>query len=65
MADRGRLRFSSRRVNAAQHRDRPARGFSDAEIARFENLTPLLALVLEVKETQRFASTPARYLSGS
>jgi len=51
------LRFSSRRVNAVSiATDRPV-GFSDAEIARFENLTPLLALVLEVKETQRFAST--------
>src|SRR6266850_5045163 len=48
------LRFSSRRVNAISiATDRPG-GFSDAEIARFKNLSPLLTLVLEVKETQRF-----------
>jgi adenylate cyclase len=51
------LRFSSQRVNAVSiATDRPD-GFSDAELARFKNLTPLLALVLEIKETQRLAST--------
>src|SRR5262245_12892612 len=51
------LRFSGQRVNAisiATHR--PA-GFSDAELARFKDLTALIALVLEAKETQRVAST--------
>jgi adenylate cyclase len=51
------LRFSGQRLNAisiATHR--PA-GFSDAELARFKELMPLLALVLEAKETQRVAST--------
>src|SRR5215813_9799354 len=51
------LRFSAQRVNAISiATDRPA-GFSDAELARFKDLTPLLALVLEAKETQRVAST--------
>ena len=51
------LRFSSQRVNAVSiATDRPG-GFSNAEIARFKDLTPLLALVLEIKETQRIAST--------
>jgi adenylate cyclase len=51
------LRFSSQRVNAVSiATDRPG-GFSTAELGRFKDLTPLLALVLEIKETQRLAST--------
>jgi adenylate cyclase len=51
------LRFSSRRVNAVSiATDRPG-GFSEAELGRFKNLIPLLALVLDVKETRRVAST--------
>jgi adenylate cyclase len=51
------LRFSSQRVNAVSiATDRPG-GFSNAELARFKDLTPLLGLVLEIKETQRLAST--------
>jgi adenylate cyclase len=51
------LRFSGQRVNAISvATNRPA-GFSDAELARFKDLTALIALVLEAKETQRVAST--------
>ncbi len=51
------LRFSSQRVNAVSiATDRPG-GFSEAELERFKNLMPLLALVLDVKETRRVAST--------
>jgi adenylate cyclase len=51
------LRFSSQRVNAISiATDRPG-GFSETELARFKNLIPLLALVLDVKETRRVAST--------
>jgi adenylate cyclase len=51
------LRFSSQRINAISiATDRPG-GFSEAELARFRQLTPLIALVLEVKETRRIAST--------
>ncbi len=51
------LRFSSQRVNAISIATDRAGGFSDGEIARFKNLTPHLALVLEIKETRRIAST--------
>ena len=51
------LRFGGQRVNAISiATNRPA-GFSDAEVTRFKDLTALLALVLEAKETQRVAST--------
>ncbi|HUL05947.1 MAG TPA: adenylate/guanylate cyclase domain-containing protein [Candidatus Acidoferrum sp.] len=51
------VRFSGQRVNAISiATNRPA-GFSDAELARFRDLTALLALVLEAKETQRVAAT--------
>jgi len=51
------LCFSSQRVNAISiATDRPG-GFSEAEVARFRNLTLQLALVLDVKETRRIAST--------
>ena len=51
------LRFSSQRVNAVSiATDRPG-GFSEAELTRFRNLIPVLALVLDVKETRRVAST--------
>src|SRR5262249_23615688 len=51
------LRFSGRRLNAVSIATDRAGGFSDGEITRFKNLTPQLALVLEIKETQRIAST--------
>lgn len=51
------LRFSSRRVNAISiATDRPG-GFSEADVGRFKRLTLLLALVLDVKEAGRVAST--------
>jgi len=50
------LRFSSRTNAISIATDRPD-GFSEAEVARFRQLTPLIALVLEVKETRRIAST--------
>jgi adenylate cyclase len=51
------LRFSSQRVNAVSiATDRPG-GFSEAELNRFKSLILLLALVLDVKETRRVAST--------
>ena len=51
------LRFSSQRVNAVSiATDRPG-GFSEAELGRFKDLTLLLALVLDVKEMRRIAST--------
>jgi adenylate cyclase len=51
------LRFSSHRINAISvATDRPG-GFSEAEAARFKQLALPLALVLEVKETRRIAST--------
>jgi adenylate cyclase len=51
------VRFSGNRINAVSvATDRP-NGFTDAEIERFKGLVPLLALVLEVKETRRIAST--------
>lgn len=51
------LRFSGNRVNAVSVATDHPGGFSDAELARFKGLVPLLALVLEAKETQRVAST--------
>jgi adenylate cyclase len=51
------LRFSSRRVNAVSIATNRPGGFSKPELGRFKNLIPLLALVLDVKETQRVAST--------
>jgi adenylate cyclase len=51
------VRFSGDRINATSiATDRP-NGFTDVEIERFKTLVPLLALVLEVKETRRIAST--------
>jgi len=51
------LRFSENRINALSvATDRP-NGFTDADIAGFKALMPSLALVLEVKETRRIAST--------
>jgi adenylate cyclase len=50
------LRFSSQRVNAVSIATDRAGGFSEAESIRFKNLVLLLALVLDVRETQRVAS---------
>lgn len=51
------LRFSQERMNVISiATDRPG-GFLPAEIDHFEELMPLLALVLEVKETRRIATT--------
>lgn len=51
------LRFSAGRVNVISIATDQAAGFSDADITRFKGLVPLLALVLEAKETHRVAST--------
>ncbi|MGE0119779.1 MAG: adenylate/guanylate cyclase domain-containing protein [Dongiaceae bacterium] len=51
------LRFSQQRINALTIATDRTDGFSDAEIAWFKEMVRLLALVLEVKETQRVAST--------
>jgi adenylate cyclase len=51
------VRFSGERINAMSvATDRP-NGFTKAEIERIKALVPLLALVLEVKETRRISST--------
>jgi len=51
------LPFSHGRMNVLSlATDRPG-GFTDAELAAFIELMPLLALVLEVKETKRIAGT--------
>jgi adenylate cyclase len=51
------LRFSAQRVNAISIATDRSGGLSESEIARFKDLIPYLALVLEIKETQRIAST--------
>lgn len=51
------LRFSMNRINAITVATDRQGGFSEADIARIKGLVPLLALVLEAKETQRLAST--------
>jgi adenylate cyclase len=51
------VRFSRQRINAISlATDRPG-GFSGAELTRLRGLIPLLALVLEIAETQRVAAT--------
>jgi adenylate cyclase len=51
------MKFSRGRMNTiAIATDRPG-GFSNRELAEFADLVPLLALVLEVKETKRMAAT--------
>ena len=51
------LPFSHGRMNVLSlATDRPG-GFTDAELAAFIELMPLLALVLEIKETKRMAGT--------
>jgi adenylate cyclase len=51
------VRFSGERINAMSvATDRP-NGFTEAEIERIKAVVPLLALVLEVKETRRISST--------
>ncbi|MGH6927808.1 MAG: adenylate/guanylate cyclase domain-containing protein, partial [Dongiaceae bacterium] len=51
------MRFSEERINAISvATDRP-NGFAETDIERFKALVPVLALVLEVKETRRIAST--------
>jgi adenylate cyclase len=51
------LPFSSQRVNAVSIATDQPGGFSEVELGRFKNLALLLALVLDVKETRRVAST--------
>jgi adenylate cyclase len=51
------LQFSQRRINAVTISTDREGGFTEADVARFKGLLPLLALVLEVKETQRIAAT--------
>jgi adenylate cyclase len=51
------VRFSGNRINAMSIATDRLNGFTEAEIERFKRLVPLLALVLEVKETRRIAST--------
>jgi len=51
------LPFSEGRMNVVSvATDRPG-GFTPAELDRFEELMPLLALVIEAKETRRIATT--------
>ncbi len=51
------VRFSEARINAVSVATDRSNGFTDLEIERFKALVPLLALVLEVKETGRIAAT--------
>jgi adenylate cyclase len=51
------VRFSEARINAVSVATDRSNGFTDLEIERFKFLVPLLALVLEVKETGRIAAT--------
>lgn len=51
------VRFSEARINAISVATDRSNGFTDLEIERFKALVPLLALVLEIKETRRIAAT--------
>ncbi len=51
------LRFSHGRMNTVAIATDRRGGFSNRELAEFADLVPLLALVLEVKETKRITAT--------